>query len=86
MRLPHLPRCNGYHRDTASDVTPSTAHAIAHNKVMIIDGVTVLTGSFNFTRAAEERNAENPPVIRDKILADRYEANWHQHEAYAQPY
>jgi phosphatidylserine/phosphatidylglycerophosphate/cardiolipin synthase-like enzyme len=24
-------------------------HAIAHNKVMIIDGETVITGSFNFT-------------------------------------
>jgi phosphatidylserine/phosphatidylglycerophosphate/cardiolipin synthase-like enzyme len=28
-------------------------HAIAHNKVMIIDNETVITGSFNFTRAAE---------------------------------
>jgi phosphatidylserine/phosphatidylglycerophosphate/cardiolipin synthase-like enzyme len=30
-------------------------HAIAHNKVMIIDNNTVITGSFNFTKAAEER-------------------------------
>jgi phosphatidylserine/phosphatidylglycerophosphate/cardiolipin synthase-like enzyme len=29
-------------------------HAIAHNKVMIIDGETVITGSFNFPKAAEE--------------------------------
>ena len=29
-------------------------HAIAHNKVMIVDGETVITGSFNFTKAAEE--------------------------------
>src|SRR5260370_6782354 len=28
-------------------------HAIAHNKVIIIDGYLVLTGSFNFTKAAE---------------------------------
>jgi len=28
-------------------------HAIAHNKIMIIDGETVITGSFNFTKAAE---------------------------------
>ncbi len=35
------------------------AHAIAHNKVMVIDRETVITGSFNFTRAAEEKNAEN---------------------------
>ena len=34
-------------------------HAIAHNKVMVIDGETVLTGSFNFTKAAQEKNAEN---------------------------
>jgi phosphatidylserine/phosphatidylglycerophosphate/cardiolipin synthase-like enzyme len=34
-------------------------HAISHNKVMIIDGETVLTGSFNFTKAAQEKNAEN---------------------------
>ena len=32
-------------------------HAIAHNKVMIIDGETVITRSFNFTKAAEENNA-----------------------------
>jgi phosphatidylserine/phosphatidylglycerophosphate/cardiolipin synthase-like enzyme len=34
-------------------------HAIAHNKVIIIDGETVVTGSFNFTKAAQEKNAEN---------------------------
>jgi phosphatidylserine/phosphatidylglycerophosphate/cardiolipin synthase-like enzyme len=34
-------------------------HTIAHNKVMIIDGETVITGSFNFTKPADENNAEN---------------------------
>jgi len=29
-----------------------SAHAIAHNKIMIIDSETVITGSFNFTTAA----------------------------------
>jgi phosphatidylserine/phosphatidylglycerophosphate/cardiolipin synthase-like enzyme len=46
-------------------------HAIAHNKVMIIDGETVITGSFNFTKAAEENNAENLLVIKDRKLAER---------------
>ncbi|HOF77241.1 MAG TPA: phospholipase D-like domain-containing protein [Smithellaceae bacterium] len=32
-----------------------SAHAIAHNKVMIIDAETVITGSFNFTKAAEKK-------------------------------
>lgn len=38
-------------------------HAIAHNKIMIVDGATIVTGSFNFTKAAEEGNAENLLVI-----------------------
>jgi hypothetical protein len=28
-------------------------HGLAHNKVMVIDGRIVITGSFNFTKAAE---------------------------------
>src|SRR5262249_22594351 len=39
-------------------------HAIAHNKVMVIDGQTVLTGSFNFTHQAEDHNAENLLVLK----------------------
>jgi phosphatidylserine/phosphatidylglycerophosphate/cardiolipin synthase-like enzyme len=61
-------------------------HAIAHNKVMIIDGETVITGSFNFTKAAEESNAENLLVIRDKKLAERYTKNWQEHERHSEVY
>lgn len=61
-------------------------HAIAHNKVMIVDGDTVLTGSFNFTRAAETRNAENLLVLRDRVLAARYQANWDAHAAHAESF
>lgn len=50
--------------------------AIAHNKVMIIDGQTVITGSFNFTNAAQERNAENVLVVHDRFLASQYQGNW----------
>ena len=39
-------------------------HAIAHNKVMLIDGRTLLTGSFNFTRQAEIENAENLLILK----------------------
>jgi phosphatidylserine/phosphatidylglycerophosphate/cardiolipin synthase-like enzyme len=46
-------------------------HAIAHNKVMIIGGETVITGSFNFTKAAQARNCENLLIIRDQALAAR---------------
>jgi phosphatidylserine/phosphatidylglycerophosphate/cardiolipin synthase-like enzyme len=61
-------------------------HAIAHNKVMIIDGETVITGSFNFTKAAEENNAENLLVIRDKKLSEQYTENWQEHERHSEVY
>lgn len=59
-------------------------HAIAHNKVMIIDGVTVVTGSFNFTKAAEERNAENLLIIKDTGLARLYMENWERHRGHSE--
>jgi len=61
-------------------------HAIAHNKIIIIDSHTVLTGSFNFTKAAEEDNAENLLVIDDAALAKKYTENWQSHLAHSEPY
>ena len=61
-------------------------HAIAHNKVMVIDGRTVITGSFNFSRAAEERNAENLLILHSAELAARYTANWELHRQHSVPY
>jgi len=61
-------------------------HQIAHNKIMVIDGATVITGSFNFTKAAEENNAENLLVIRSPELAATYEANWRVHADHSDPY
>jgi phosphatidylserine/phosphatidylglycerophosphate/cardiolipin synthase-like enzyme len=61
-------------------------HAIAHNKIIVIDGATVITGSFNFTKNAEESNAENLLVIRSPELAAKYAANWNAHCAHSEPY
>jgi phosphatidylserine/phosphatidylglycerophosphate/cardiolipin synthase-like enzyme len=61
-------------------------HAIAHNKIMIIDGKTILTGSFNFTKAAEDENAENLLVIQDPALAAKYTANWQAHLSHSEAY
>lgn len=62
-------------------------HAIAHNKIMLIDGRTIITGSFNFTKAAETSNAENLLVIRDKLaLYAAYENNFRRHLAHSVPY
>jgi len=63
------------------------AHAIAHNKVMLVDGTTLVTGSFNFTKAAQERNAENLLVLRgDAGLLRRYRENVEMHRAHAERY
>jgi phosphatidylserine/phosphatidylglycerophosphate/cardiolipin synthase-like enzyme len=62
------------------------AHTIAHNKIMIIDMAVVITGSFNFTKAAEEKNAENLLVLRSKELARGYIENWERHKEHSERY
>jgi phosphatidylserine/phosphatidylglycerophosphate/cardiolipin synthase-like enzyme len=62
-------------------------YGLAHSKVMIIDGATVITGSFNFTRSAEEYNVENLLVIsNDPPLADAYTLMWKRYLAQSKPY
>jgi phosphatidylserine/phosphatidylglycerophosphate/cardiolipin synthase-like enzyme len=57
-------RCNGH-------------YSIHHNKFMVIDGHTVETGSFNYTEAAIERNAENVLVLRNvPDLSATYGKEW----------
>lgn len=59
-------------------------HAIAHNKVMILDGRTLITGSFNFTNQAEHENAENLLVIKGHTdLVNTYKQNFHTHKEHA---
>jgi len=54
-------------------------HAIAHNKVIIVDKIKVQTGSFNYTEAAEKNNAENCIIISDPDNAAIYLKNWQAH-------
>jgi phosphatidylserine/phosphatidylglycerophosphate/cardiolipin synthase-like enzyme len=50
---------------------------IAHNKVMIIDRMHTLTGSFNFTPSAQQRNTENILLVKNhKKLALTYKNYW----------
>lgn len=53
-----------------------TQVAIAHNKVMVIDGEKVITGSFNFTKSAQEKNAENVLLICGSTIAEKFRGNW----------
>ena len=62
-------------------------HAIAHNKIMIIDQETIITGSFNFTKEAEEKNAENLLVIKSEPgLVKKYLANFEEHLGHSERY
>ena len=66
-------------------------HEAAHNKVMVVDAgqpdCAVVTGSYNFSFAAQHRNAENLLVLRgDPALCERYRRNWDVHRAHSLPY
>lgn len=52
-------------------------YAIHHHKFMVIDGQTLETGSFNYSAAAENKNAENVLVIWNTPgLAQSYGQEW----------
>lgn len=67
-----------------------TRYNAAHNKVLVVDaegpGCAVLTGSYNFTWSAHNRNAENLLIVRGHCeLARAYRDNWLRHRAEATP-
>jgi phosphatidylserine/phosphatidylglycerophosphate/cardiolipin synthase-like enzyme len=47
-----------------------------HHKLIVIDGETVLGGSFNFSKSANDSNDENLVVIRSPAIAKRCEAEF----------
>jgi phosphatidylserine/phosphatidylglycerophosphate/cardiolipin synthase-like enzyme len=62
-------------------------HPIAHNKVIIIDGQTVITGSFNFTKQAENSNAENLVIMQGRLkIGAAYTANFDGHLEHSRKY
>ena len=59
--------------------------SIAHNKVLVVDGKTVETGSYNYTVSANRYNAENVLIIESGPLATQYLANWNSRLQHAIP-
>lgn len=47
-----------------------------HHKVILIDGKTVVTGSYNFSESAERRNDENVLVLHDPQIAAQFMAEF----------
>jgi len=72
-------------------VREETRYKSAHNKVIVIDAAgadaTVITGSYNFTWSAQNKNAENILIARKNLpLAAKYVANWTRHFEEAEAY
>lgn len=65
------------------EVYTDAYHAIAHNKIIVIDGQTVITGSFNYTAAAEHANGENLVVIHNPDVCKAFVANFNAHLAHS---
>jgi phospholipase D len=49
---------------------------IAHNKIIIIDSTALVTGSYNFSKVANSRNAKNMLLIKDSTLIQKYQKEW----------
>jgi phosphatidylserine/phosphatidylglycerophosphate/cardiolipin synthase-like enzyme len=60
-------------RNSAVDVRNDTNPSYMHDKIMIVDGKVVLTGSFNWSNNAENENNENLLIIASTSLATTYE-------------
>jgi len=54
-------------------VRVDTVSAAMHHKFMVGDGKAVLTGSFNWTKNAVEKNAENFVIVRLKYIIEPFE-------------
>lgn len=66
----------GFLKKNGVNVSIDHTEGLAHNKIMIIDEERVLTGSYNFTKSANTRNAENLILIHDKKMAEIFKLNW----------
>jgi len=49
---------------------------LMHNKFAIIDGKSLITGSFNWTLTAEERNEENLLIITEEGTIEKYKGRF----------
>jgi hypothetical protein len=67
--------------DRSHVIFPSETQGIMHNKFVLIDNSTIITGSYNWTNAAEVMNDENILIIHDagevaRAYANQFERLW----------
>jgi phosphatidylserine/phosphatidylglycerophosphate/cardiolipin synthase-like enzyme len=62
-------------------------HAVADNRVILIDERIVITGSFSFTESSAPQNAGNLLILHDQPqLQSSYENDFRLHVRHSQPY
>jgi phosphatidylserine/phosphatidylglycerophosphate/cardiolipin synthase-like enzyme len=59
-------------KEAGVDIRLDGNPALMHHKFMVVDGEIIVTGSYNWSTAAEDRNDENFVVIRDRSVAERF--------------
>ena len=64
------------------DIKPS----ISHSKLILIDGITTIGGSYNYSVAAEKRNAENVTFIKSKEVTSLYIKNFNKRQGLSVPF
>lgn len=67
-------------------VRTDTKNPLHHNKYLVADSRTVVTGSANWTKSANERNAENIVIIADEKTAASFTADFAKHWEQAVPF
>lgn len=72
-------------RTAGLDVRLDAEKGLMHHKVLIIDGETVVMGSYNFTASAEKNNDENVLVIHSPEIAAKYLKEFERVYASAEP-
>lgn len=65
-----------YLADRGAEIHFDTNKYTMHHKVIVIDGQTVITGSYNFSASAEEKNDENVLILRSPVIAEHYHAEF----------
>ncbi len=63
-------------RQAGLDARVYRGAGLLHHKVIILDETVVITGSYNFTRSAEEYNDEAVVILHDSDLAQWYSAEF----------
>ena len=77
--------------NAGAEVRTIDVYAIAHDKVIVVDGKTVELGSFNYSASAQSRNSENVLVNWDNpklasVYTEHFERNWNQGRPFATRY